>query len=390
MKKQQKRVSLSSPSLLSLFSLFTLLPLAALLAGCPSNSSFAKVNGQSVTREEYVKALERQTVSAGQGQNIPAERFVIDYLVGNKVILAEAAKLNAMPTDQDINSYFTTQKRLFEESNIGKNYEEEVKRMGSTTDEVKDEIKVQLAEANVYSSKTNLADKAVLDAYDKLKAAKRAGLPKRAKLRLIVVTDKSPEFAAVTKGLSEKKSLEELAKLYNPAQIKATAGLLPQAQPIEGFPPDIQAKINTTADGGYFGPVTLPNLPPGQKAWVGVVEKRAELNLSLDDMRSILRRQIVQERIMQEQQQMQSGMPPGEFMKVRNEIMKEKLDAKFESSDAAYTSVWGDIVKQAKDSGLGELPKTVAPAANSGAMMPPAGGAMPPAGGAKMGAPAPK
>ena len=80
MKKQQKRVSLSlisSPSLLSLFSLFATLPLAALLAGCPSNSSFAKVNGQSITREEYIKTLERQTVSAGQGQNIPAERFVI-------------------------------------------------------------------------------------------------------------------------------------------------------------------------------------------------------------------------------------------------------------------------------------------------------------------------
>jgi SurA N-terminal domain len=381
MKKQQQRVSLSLRQRVSL-SLLSALPLAIVLAGCTSNNTFGKVNGQSITQDEYIKALERQMVSAGPNQNVPAERYVIDYLVGNKVLLAEAGKLNAMPTEQDISSYFNTQKRLFEENNMGKKYEEEVIKTGSTMDEVKDEIKMQLAEANIYARKTNLEDKAIMEAYDKLKAAKRAGLPKRAKLRLIAVADKSPDFNAVVKGLSEKKSLEDLAKLYNPQQLKATAGLLPQAQPIEQFPPEIQAKINSTADGSFFGPIVLPGLPPGQKAWVGVVEKRAELNLSLEDMRSILRRQIVQERIMQEQQQMQSGMPAGDFMKVRAEIMKQKLDAKFEPNNAAYASVWQDVVKQANDNHLGEVPKPAAlPPGN------PAMGAPVPAGAPPVGAP---
>jgi SurA N-terminal domain len=348
MKKQHQRLHLS---------LLSALPLAIVLAGCTSNNTFGKVNGQSITHDEYVKALERQMVSVGQGQSIPAERYVIDYLVGNKVMLAEAAKLNVMPSEADTNSYFNTQKRLFEESNIGKKYEEEVTRAGTSVDEVKNELKMQLAEANVYASKTKLEDKVIIDEYDKLKNEKRAGLPKRVKLRLLFVQDKSPDAAAVTKALGEKKSLEELAKKYNPEQMKATGGLLPQAQPVAAFPADIQTKINTTADGGYFGPVTLPGLPPGQVAWVGVVEKRAELNLSLEDMRSILRHNIVQKKIMEEQQQVQQGMPAGEFLKVRAEIMKQKLDAKFESSNASYSTIWQDVVKQANEQKLAEVPK---------------------------------
>jgi hypothetical protein len=348
MKKQQKRIFLS---------LLSTLPIAGILAGCSTGNTFAKVNGQSVTHDEYVKALERQMVSPGQGQQpIPAERYVIDYLVGNKVILAAAGKLNAVPTEQDINSYYTTQKRLFEESNIGKNYEEEVKRTGSTVDEVKNEIKMQLAEANIYTRKTNLGDKDINEAYDKLKAAKRAGLPKRVQLRLVTVVDKSADYAAVEKALKENKSLEEIARQYNPAQLKAVAGLFPVAQPIENFPPDIRAKIEATKDGGTFGPVVFPQMPPGQKVWVGVVEKRAELNLSLEDMRSILRRQIVQEHIIQEQQQQEAGGPEGDFLKVRREIIKE-------------------IVKKAKEGGLGEAPKAPAKPAGIPAMGAPAAGA---------------
>ena len=63
---------------------------------------FATINGQVVSKDEYIKALERQTVLVPGGQTTNAERLVLDQLVGNKVIIGEAAKISAVPTDEDV------------------------------------------------------------------------------------------------------------------------------------------------------------------------------------------------------------------------------------------------------------------------------------------------
>ena len=243
--------------------------------GCAGEKPFARINGQVVSKDEYIKALERQTVMVPGGQTTNAERLVLDQLVGNKVIVSEAAKLNAVPTDEDVNRFYETQKKLFEAQFPGKSYEDSMKEQGTKADEIKNDMKVQLSETNLYARRLNITDKDVREAYDRASQQGSVGLPARVQLRLIVAPPGSPEFQKAQQLLAAKTPFDDVAKSVNPLQLRATAGLLPQATPINSIGVEYQAKVQQSAEGVSFGPVDFrlaANQPP-VKAWVKV-EKR--------------------------------------------------------------------------------------------------------------------
>jgi hypothetical protein len=341
-----------------------------LLAGCGGQDTFAKVNGQVVTKDEYISMLERQNVAIPGGAPTNAERFVLDQLIGNKVTLAEASKANVLPTDDQVNSLYKVQKNLFEQSVPGKEYEKFLSEQGTTPEQIKNDLRVQLAETGLFAKKLKLDENEVRQAYDRLRGS--TGLPARAQLRVIVVGNGTPQFAEAQKLLAAKTKFADVAKKVNPPQMRNSGGLIQQAQAVAGMPPQWQAEYQKTAEGSYFGPVDFPN-QPGAKAWVMVEKKLAAYNIPLEDAAPVIRRQLVQQKMLQP-----------ENASVRNEIMQLKMKADFQPTQKQYGDVWSAVKEQAQLAGIGETP--AAPAAGAApAPMAAAGGAAP--GGAPAAAP---
>ena len=341
----------------------------AFSAGCGSKDNFARVNNQVITKDEYIKALERQQVAVpGGAQPINAGRLVIDQLIGNKITLTEAAKANALPSDEDVNHYYELQKKLFENQVMGKTYEETLKEQGTTPEEVKTNLKAELAESNLYAKQLKLDESEVRAAYDK--AQGQIGLPARVQLRLILTTPNSPDFAKAKQMLAAKTPFETVAKEVNALpQLKTTGGLMPQTTPINQISPSFQSQVQQGPEGTVIGPVDFSvgqNQPPA-KAWVKVEKKLPAFTIPFEDAALLVRKQLVQQKL----------LDPANIA-VRNAIMKEKLDAKFEPTDTRYTSIWDSIRKTAQDAGVG---KAVAPTGGGspGAASPLGSGTVPPA-----------
>jgi hypothetical protein len=338
------------------------------LTGC-GEKPVLTVNGQAITKDEYLKLLERTTVSVPGGQQAKAERLVLDQIVSNQVILAEAGRAGLLPSDQDVSRLFDVQKKLMEASQPGKSYEQELAKQGVTADELKIDLKVEMAETNLYARKMNLGENEVKAEYEKSKAT--IGLPARVHTRLIILQPNSPQAAQAAEQLKAGKSFEEVAKTNNDPSLLQSGGerTLFESQ----IPPSIKPAIDKAKDGDTLGPLTWPlSQPsaPGQPptpsvsvtVWVKILKKLNAFTLDYADAAPILRRSLVRQKIMQ----------PDNTTK-RNEILKIKMDAKVESTDPGRITVWEDIKKTARDMGVGMEPKAApAPAANAPAPEAPA------------------
>lgn len=338
-----------------------LLAATALAAGCGGEKPLFKVNGLVVTRDEYIKKLERQQISLPNGVTVTAEPYVIDQLVSNKVTLAEAAKAGVTPTEEEVNRLYLAQKDIYENRTPGKKYDDYLASQGLTADEIKADLRGQLAEANVYAKLMNLSEDDVRKQYEQFK--ERLGLPARTQMRLILVPEKSPLYAqaqkAVADASNDAKKFEQAARDLNGVpQLKNAGGL--QVLPNQDIPPTLQGKLLQAAEGTVVGPIDWP-VGPGQvlKGWARIEKKLPAFNLPADQGMPIVRIGLVQQKAMQPENQ-----------RYRNQIMKQKLDVRFESDDATANAVWKGIRDQAIEAGLGQTPAAApAPA--------PAGGAAP-------------
>lgn len=329
---------------------------ALLLSGCNTGGSktFAKINGQIVTEEEYLHQLERQTVQIPNGQPTNAERVVLDQIISNRVIMAEASKNSSLPSDEEVDKMFDVQQKLFVAQFPGKNYDEAMKEQGTAAAEIKSDLRVQLAETALYGKLLKLDEKEVRDTYEKFRAA--FGLPARVQMRLAVAPDKSPAFTKIAQSLGAGKSFDAVAKESNPPAMRGTGGLLPQAVAVNTLAPEMQAKVSQTAEGKYFGPIDFQQ--KGLKAWVKIEKRLPEYVIPFEDAAPLVRRQLVQLKLQDPKNQA-----------VKNDILKKKMQAKFESENKSYEAVWAAVKDSATKAGIGE--STTAPVtANAGTGIP--------------------
>jgi hypothetical protein len=327
--------------------------LSLLLTGC-GKDTFARVNGQTVTKEEYVKALEHQQVALPGGQPpTNAERAVLDQIITNKIIMSEAAKQNVVPSDETVASYYNLQKKLFEEQMPqGKDYETSMREQGVTPEDTRANLKIQLAETALYAKELKLTDDQVHKIYDNARG--QFGLPARVLLRLILVAPNSPDMGRAKQMLDAKTDYIQVARAVNPPALRATAGLLPQFTPIDKITPKYQPAIQQGKVGDVIGPVDfqIAANQPAAKAWIRIEDKRPPFSVAFEDAAPLIRQQLVQNQIQQPQN-----------ASLRNQIINDKLQASFEPADAQYAAVWDAIKKSAKDAGIGQPVAGAAPVA---------------------------
>lgn len=347
-----------------------LLTVAALTTGCGGEKAFFKVNGQVVSREEYYKKLERQQMNLGNNVTVTAEPYVIDQLVSNKIMLAEAAKMGVMPSDDEINKLFQAQKDIYENRVPGKKYDEFLAGQGITADEIKTDLRAQVAEANVYAKQLNLNEDEVRKKYEEVK--ERLGLPARTQMRLILAPASSPLYGQAEKAVADAKNdakkFEDAARKFNAVPALKSAGGM-QIIPNQQVPLPIQGKLLQAAEGTVVGPIDWP-IGPGQslKGWARIEKKLPAFNLPQDQATALVRISLIQQKALLPENATQ-----------RNGIMKQKLDAKFESDDTSAMAIWSSIKQQANEQGLGQAAAAPAaapvPGADPAAAPAPGGGA---------------
>jgi hypothetical protein len=358
----RNRISISGLSALAAASL--------LAAGC-GEKPFAKVNGQVITKDEYIQALEQTLAVAGPNGAVPvpAGRMVLEQLIGRKIILAEAATQGVVPSDDDVNKAFRYRKDMLEQSQPGKTFEEELQKQGTTPEVLKESLRAELAEVALLVKKLSLGDDKVQQYYNEHK--EEFGLPARVQLRMILLPPTGPQFAeAQTKLADPKNFTEKAAREINVIpQLKVSAGL--QVLTTQQLPPAVAGKIQAAAPGSVIGPVDWPMQGGMAKAWVKVEKKLPQYNVPLEQAAPVARQRVIF--------QLQAANDP-KFTQVRNEIIKQKFDASVETSSPSYEAIWKSVKQSAQDAGIGATPP--AAAGNAGAAAPkapaPGGGAAAP------------
>lgn len=326
-----------------------LVPTLLFAAGCGGKDNFAKVNGQIITKEEYLLALERAPVAVPGAQNAGAMNagpFVLRQLVGKKVIMAEAAKRGVLPSDADVNQYYETQKRLYEQRMPDKSFEDALKEQGTTAEQIKDELRAQMAQANLLAKEMGVTEDDLKKSYESLKA--QLGFPERVQLRFVIAAAGSKELNRAKKMLAEKVEMAQVARQINPQAFRANGGLMVQPIPVSGpqVPPQwtsFLSQVKKTAVGGMLGPVDAP-FGPGQKVWAKVEKKLPALTLPYADSKPLLLQQQVQYKL--------ASDPKNQ--RIQQSILRLTMDANFQASDPKYQAMWQTFKEQAKDAGVGE------------------------------------
>lgn len=290
---------------------------------------WARVNGEAIGQDEYIRTLERQQVG-GNAPSISAVRLAMDNLVGNRVILETATKESTLPSAAVVERFYKTQKGLYEHQFPGRSYEDNLREQGTLPDDVRADMRAQLAETNFYIKRLNVGQGDLRDAYDKARG--QIGIPERVQLRFVVVPDGSPEFDRVKKQLEAKADFLTLAREVNPPQLRATAGAPGNPTPVAAIPPTFRDQITGAAENAIVGPVDFQpaqNGGPATKAWVRVEKKLPGYSLPYEEAALIVARQLVQQRLAQP-----------ENVKYRNELITAKINARFEPTDPRYTAIW--------------------------------------------------
>lgn len=200
----------------------TILGLAFVLVGCKGGSGgggevMATVNGDAISKDEYISHLERKIQVLVQTQNGPVQAQVaqplnfqgLNDLVNQKLLIQMAKQENVLPTDKDITdelTFQTTKRQDFIPS---------LTAQGLTLTDIKNELMITLCRHNLLSKGIKISD-AQVDAYikDNPKAFEN---PPMVDLSWIVLKN-ADDKAKVDSELKTGQTFVVVAKQYTSAQ----------------------------------------------------------------------------------------------------------------------------------------------------------------------------
>lgn len=190
-----------------------------LTAGC--SGVVARVNGDDISRKEFVEALER----AG-GAN------VLRTLVLHRLIYDRAQAEGLMPTAEDLQNRLKEIKAGEPFNGDEAKWTEYLKQNATDDEVVLDQIKLELA---VYRLRTNhlKPDEATLKAFFKENHERLFDKPERVTFRQIVVASPQVAQEVISRLNTEEAIFEQLVKQYSQDQRTAANGGLVQEIPLE-------------------------------------------------------------------------------------------------------------------------------------------------------------
>lgn len=226
--------------------------IASFITGC-GEKNVASVDGVKITQSEYYQRLEQQPAGRDPETQKPIEAgaSVLQQMINEKLLLRLAEKEKVPPTEEQVTE------RLEQLKKATPDYEDKLKELGLSEDQLKREIRIQQAAFNLQTKGMSVTEAQIKEYYEKNKNTEFTE-PESANVAAIFAKDKADADKAM-KLLDEKASFESVAKTYS--QDKASAangGVL--SQPItkpDGDDTEPIATIMKTKPGEITKPISL-------------------------------------------------------------------------------------------------------------------------------------
>lgn len=171
------------------FSLVALVVLAifgTLLAGC-GRRGLVRVNGEKVSKEEFYSRLEQVPVQTQQGTKM-AGQYVIEQIIGEKLIAELAKKEGVAPTEDQINKKIAAIKK-----ESGNDLAKALASRGMNMEDLKKQLTIQQALVNVVSKGVVIPEADVKKAYEQALAQTNSPFkrPEQVFVSIIINSNKS-------------------------------------------------------------------------------------------------------------------------------------------------------------------------------------------------------
>lgn len=308
--------------------------------GCGKGGDIvAQVNGEPITKEEFMKYLELKPQVRVQTQNGPANLPVDGFLgmqamqdmIAQQVTLQLAIDKKMEPTPADI------QKELDFREKLQKNFLVTLTERGLSLPMIRKSIKIDLIQEKLLTESITVSDaevtKFIAENKDRFKE------PARAELYWVLVYD-DPTKKKVDESLQTLNFQQVAARYSKDPNAKKENGRLRDANSgadpsLEGFAPDIKAKLTAAPEGGVTDWIRV------QTGWAKflVKQKYAEKAITPNPtQREAIRREL--------------GKNKGAAARnIDNMILEKLLKSDIKVQVPAYTEPWKKILETYKEEG---------------------------------------
>lgn len=319
-----------------------LLPASGVGTGSVASVTTPKGTTLSITQPEFYAQLQNY-IPNSPPQNFapmsqPAGRLVLQQLLMNLMVEGMAQDQGLAPTDAEITGQYNNIKMLQDARNV-KGFDQALTDAGLTADIFKElQVKPQLSQLKLLTKGITVSDADVQTFYNTNKD-KQFTKPSRVHIKRIVVAT-LPEAQAIAKAIAGGQTFEsQVSKSLD----KSTAdGDVPNWVPLDPAPPGLAAvikPISATAAGQVTPPITVPGQNGQSTYWlVKVVEKKPKETLPLDQIKDLIRANLLQQK---------AGANPAAQQALQQQLRDFQTQAKVSITGAQYASLVQELTHPA-------------------------------------------
>lgn len=226
-------------------------------AGCnrpPSADVMATVNGKDIFRSELEKSYNDYKASLGESPQEPSPEQsnimrlnILEHLIDDEILQQQAAKLNLVASDDEVNAKLTEMKAPFTQEEFEKN----LKARNETLDDLKRDIRRNLTATKLLNkeidSKINITDTEISNYYNAHKVAEFNLIEPYYHLARIVVT--AAPLQQVNNLQNSKASSDTEAK----KKIQNLHNRLDSGEPFASVAASFSEDRATSSNGGDLG-----------------------------------------------------------------------------------------------------------------------------------------
>ncbi len=263
----------------------------------------------SISQAEFYAQLQgfvpnsQPSAASPQGSYAPpgqqAGRLVLGRMLQSLMVEGLAQDQGVAPTDAEINAQYDDFKTM-QQTQLVKPFDQALADAGLNADLVKNlQLRPQLTQLKLATKGATITDADLQKFFDANKDKPPYTTPARVHIKKIVVATLS-DAQAISKTIVGGKSFE--SQVAQSLDKSTPDGDVPNWVPLDPVPPALAAVIKPIADaktGQVTPPIAVPGGPGSRPTYwlVKVVERKEKENLKLDQVKELVRAQMLQQKI---------------------------------------------------------------------------------------------
>ncbi|MBI2842737.1 MAG: peptidyl-prolyl cis-trans isomerase [Armatimonadetes bacterium] len=255
---------------------------ATVVAGC-GRGTVAEINGQKISQEDFYKYMKSR-----------AGTQMLSQIFEDRFFLAMAKEEKVEPTDEQVEQQLAQIRKMAD-------LDETLKESALTIEDVKAELKVQLARQNLAlkDQEDNITEEELKEAYE-MRKSQRYDIPERVKVEMVIFRSQEAADKAAKK-LKNGTTLEKIGEDGSDDHSQLMKQLIPKSGP--GVPEEISKAAFATAKDKLSKPVKVTFGGPGSEQWVILKagDRLSAAKTSFKDAEPLLRGELALMKAMQDE-----------------------------------------------------------------------------------------